>query len=838
MPADFDPVGQLNIDSWQETFDNSDEYTRLTKRFKEFRTVDWVREAYEENREYYRELLRSKQGSSEEEEGMYRDSEDQTTIEERSESELGTASSSSSSNSRVLRSLGNLNRIQMIKSRLWITFQEWLALTLIGTIIGSIAGSLNIVSEWLGDLKAGYCSNGFYLNKDFCCWGEAEEQCSNWVPWSSFGVGRYLIYIVLSVLFGTTAAMLCRYYAPTAAGSGISEVKCIVSGFVVDGFLGWWTLLIKSIGLPLVIASGLSVGKEGPSVHYAACTGNVIAKLFTNFKNSYMHQSQFLTAASAAGVAVAFAAPIGGVLFSIEEISSNFKLSTVWKSYYCALVATGTLSAMNTFRTGQLVIFQVTYDTAWKYFEIPFYIILGIFGGIYGIVISKFNIKCVSFRNKYLKDHPVKEVALLCLFTASVGYFSEFIRLDMTEGMEILFHECREKSNEIGSVFENEICQAATSKGRLIRTVISLLYATLLRMVLVVISYNSKIPCGIFVPSMAVGATFGKALGLIAEAIFNDPSKCSSGDGNNCVISGTYAFLGAGAALCGITNLTLAVVIIMFELTGALKYVIPTMIVVAVTKIIGDRFGIGMGGISDQMVRFNGIPFLDAKEKHDFGSTKLSDAMMKEVVALPYTGLKFGELEQLLKETSFSVLPVIDSAKNAAVLGVADKNALLHACIEARGSDIIDLSDKNIRLLSDSKVIEICGTDEFVDSLSLGDELNFEQFLLPEVISVNTQTSLYSVLDIFIKLGPRAIVVEDKGRLCGLITRKDLAKFELYLQYTKHGNAFLSLHDDVVFEKIWNIMEDIGTKWNELVEMVWKRRSVMPEATELTEHNS
>lgn len=86
----------------------------------------------------------------------------------------------------------------------------------------------------------------------------------------------------------------------------------------MKGFLGFWTLVIKSIGLPLAIASGLSVGKEGPSVHYAVCTGNVISRLFDKYKRNAAKTREILSACAAAGVAVAFGSPIGGVLFSLE----------------------------------------------------------------------------------------------------------------------------------------------------------------------------------------------------------------------------------------------------------------------------------------------------------------------------------------------------------------------------------------------------------------------------------------------------------------------------------------------------------------------------------------
>lgn len=92
----------------------------------------------------------------------------------------------------------------------------------------------------------------------------------------------------------------------------------IVAGFAKKGFLGARTLAIKSIGLPLAIASGLSVGKEGPSVHFAVCTGNVISRWFGKYKCNRAKMREVLTASAAAGVAVAFGSPIGGVLFSLE----------------------------------------------------------------------------------------------------------------------------------------------------------------------------------------------------------------------------------------------------------------------------------------------------------------------------------------------------------------------------------------------------------------------------------------------------------------------------------------------------------------------------------------
>ena len=89
-------------------------------------------------------------------------------------------------------------------------------------------------------------------------------------------------------------------------------------------------MLIKSICLPLAIASGLSVGKEGPSVHYAVCTGNVISRFFDKYKRNAAKTREILSACAAAGVAVAFGSPIGGVLFSLE-VSINPRLEAFFE---------------------------------------------------------------------------------------------------------------------------------------------------------------------------------------------------------------------------------------------------------------------------------------------------------------------------------------------------------------------------------------------------------------------------------------------------------------------------------------------------------------------------
>lgn len=112
--------------------------------------------------------------------------------------------------------------------------------------------------------------------------------------------------------------------------------------------------------------------------------------------------------------------------------------------------------------------------------------------------------------------------------------------------------------------------------------VFSLAIATILRTGLVIISYGCKVPAGIFVPSMAIGASFGRMVGIMVQALHesfpNAAFFASCKPDVPCITPGTYAFLGAGAALSGIMHLTISVTVIMFELTGALTYILPTMV--------------------------------------------------------------------------------------------------------------------------------------------------------------------------------------------------------------------------------------------------------------------
>ncbi|KAI2626173.1 voltage gated chloride channel [Xylaria nigripes] len=690
--------------------------------------------------------------------------------------------------------------------QLWESYdaaQGWIVVTLIGVVIGLNAAFLNIVTEWLADIKTGHCTTAFYLNEKFCCFGD-DNGCPEWQTWTKFGFANYIVYIIFATTFAFIAATLVKAFAPYAAGSGISEIKCIIAGFVMKGFLGLSTLLIKSIALPLAIGSGLSVGKEGPSVHYAVCTGNVISRMFAKYQRNASKTREILSACAAAGVAVAFGSPIGGVLFSLEEMSNHFPLKTLWRSYFCALVATAVLAAMNPFRTGQLVMFQVKYDREWHLFEILPYIFIGIFGGLYGAFVIKWNLRAQAFRKQYLAEWAILEASILAAGTAIICYANVFLRIDMTKSMEILFLECEGAEDYSG------LCE----QDKAWSNIISLVFATVIRIFLVIISYGCKVPAGIFVPSMAIGATFGRTVGIIMQAIYHaNPdsaffSACLPDE--PCITPGTYAFLGAAAALSGIMHITVSIVVIMFELTGALTYILPTMIVVGVTKIVSDR--LGKGGIADRMISFSGFPFLDNKEEHLFG-VPVSTVMTTDLVAIPMHEMTLESVENLLKELQYQGFPIVENTRTNILTGYIGRTELRYAIDryrrdrgmaanpEAKCNFSPSATDSSTSIMRNA-------TRNDMDSSTSSGSIDFSRYVDATPVTVHPRLPLETVMDMFRKIGPRVILIEHYGKLTGLVTVKDCLKYQFKVEAATSPREE---HEIAKFqENMWHAIESVA----------------------------
>lgn len=103
-----------------------------------------------------------------------------------------------------------------------------------------------------------------------------------------------------------------------AAGSGIPEIKTILSGFVIPHFLDFKVLVVKAVGAVFAVATGMCLGKEGPFVHISTCVAYLVGKCFPKYRENERKMRELLSAGCSSGLSVAFGAPIGGILFSYE----------------------------------------------------------------------------------------------------------------------------------------------------------------------------------------------------------------------------------------------------------------------------------------------------------------------------------------------------------------------------------------------------------------------------------------------------------------------------------------------------------------------------------------
>lgn len=469
-----------------------------------------------------------------------------------------------------------------------------------------------------------------------------------------------------------------------------------------------------------------------------------------------------LSAAAAAGISVAFGAPVGGVLFSLEQLSYYFPDKTMWSSFVCAMVAAVTLQAFNPFRTGKLVLYQVTYHSGWHDFEIVPFALLGIIGGLYGGLFIKLNMTIASWRRDrtYLKG-PVTEVIIVSSITALINYPIKFMRAQASELVYILFAECADLTEDTLG-----LCKSGKANTGVITL---LLISALLGVLLAAFTFGLQIPAGIILPSMAIGGLYGRAVGLSVE-VFQSAfphlfvfSSCEPDV--PCVTPGTYAIVGAASALAGTTRMTVSIVVIMFELTGALTYVLPIMIAVMISKWIGDA--ISPRGIYESWIHFKGYPFLDNRDDNGGSIPDVPAAhvmtRIEDLTAITATGHTIQSLREMLHQHRFRGFPVISSdntqSGDALLLGYISRTELLYALSLTTSKSLPPETECHFahQPLSDPNT-----------------SLDLRPWMDQTPITLNAKASFQLTVSMFQKLGLRYVLFTEKGLLRGLLTKKDV----------------------------------------------------------------
>ncbi|KAK5078798.1 hypothetical protein LTR64_002786 [Lithohypha guttulata] len=743
-----------------------------------------------------------------------------------------------------------LRRLKGWRGRLHLLFdsmQGWILVLLVGILTAFIAYFIDISDAAVFDVKRGFCSDRAWLSHRQCCLGDTS--CARWKTWSEIIKSSkvstvWIDYIAFVAWCVALACLSCAvtlfsktvvpshiaatfdenlaarqhqrsgssddkddqlprplthpnppppsiYYS--AAGSGVAEVKVILSGFVLHGYLGARTLFLKVIALILSVSSGMSLGKEGPYVHIATCIGNVACRLFNKYNENDGKRREVLSASASSGVAVAFGSPLGGVLFGLEEVSYYFPPKTLFRTFFCCIAAALGLKFLNPYGNGKIVLFEVRYVTDWAVFELMLFAMLGALGGALGALFIKASkLWATTFRRvPVIKKQPMLEVFLVALITGIVSFWNRYTRLPVAELLAELASPCSK-----GAIMGTGLCPAAED----IPGVIAYLsMAFVIKAALTVVTFGIKVPAGIYVPSMVVGGLMGRIVGHFIQWlvyrypgswIFGYCSNSTSGAIEQCITPGVYALVAAGATMCGVTRLTITLAVILFELTGSLDHVLPFSLGILFAKWTADA--VEPLSIYDLLTDMNSYPFLDNKSSPVFDS-ELGDIVPRlrldrtiDTTISPYVRandlrIKLNQLQDAGELDGG--LPILREKILIGLIPVPD--------LEFALDKLETPEEETMCLMSSQQSINSThhGWSSFhhsfdPDAVSVDDEdasfhepADLTPYIDPAPVALDVHSPMDLVYQCFVKLGLRYICAVSDGQYRGMVHKKSFVKY-------------------------------------------------------------
>lgn len=283
-----------------------------------------------------------------------------------------------------------------------------------------------------------------------------------------------------------------------------------------------------------------------------------------------------------------------------------------------------------------------------------------------------------------------------------------------------------------------------------------------------------QIPAGLFIPSLCMGAIIGRVTGVGMEQFifaYRDALpwffRGDCAQDQSCITPGLYAMVGAAAVLGGVTRMTVSLVVIMFELTGGVRYIVPLMAAAMASKWVGDA--IGRMGIYDAHIGLNGYPFLDIKDEFDH-TTLAADVMQPQsnepLTVFTQDSMTLGEVEQSLETTDHNGFPIIVSMESQYLVGFVLRRDLVLAITAAKArTEEPPTADTVVMFAShmptDGLAVPPLKLNKLVD-------------LAP--VTITDKTPMETVINMFRKLGLRQTLVTHNGRLLGIITKKDVLR--------------------------------------------------------------
>ncbi len=526
------------------------------------------------------------------------------------------------------------------------------------------------------------------------------DSCYNLVDNNNFG-GAFFAFQFLSMFLVLCAGALC-WKEPAAAGSGIPEIKAYLNGVNLSNVVRMPVLVAKVLGMCFSVSSGLPLGKEGPMIHVGSIIGAAVSQgntitfgfdtswnMFQDLRNDRTKRD-FVTFGAAAGVAAAFKAPIGGILFTLEEGASFWSTTTTFRAFICAAVTQLTVSLVFASQTENsaglfaLGEFDNLYDGRpnFRVFELPIFMAIGCMGGLLGALFNHINERVSIYRKKKLNAFKWKRIVELVSITLAMSLISfifplmwqicteipqeyyetnspiMFTTQELGLLKDLVRFQCKEgQYNQLASLYftsgdvamrqlfhfrENDgFGSDSLTSGPLILFFIPYFF-------LAAITSGVLAPAGLFVPTLLSGAAFGRLIGhwlnLIAPGTVAD--------------SGTYALIGAASVLGGMARMTIAGCVIVLEASGNITYLLPLMVTFAAARYTGNAINKPM---YDMQIHLKEMPFLEGS-LHSLGM--LNYHPISEIMASPVVTLlevdKVRRVMDVLTSTKHNGFPIVN----------------------------------------------------------------------------------------------------------------------------------------------------------------------------------
>ena len=346
-------------------------------------------------------------------------------------------------------------------------------------------------------------------------------------------------------VFGSLVSgyFLARYF-PYARGSGIPQTKTAL--FLHDGYIRFRTVIGKFSMCSLTLASGIALGREGPSVQVAAGIASVLGRRLGLSPKSVR---ALVPIGAAAALAAAFNTPIAAVLFTLEEVMGDMHAPVLGSIVLSSATSWMVLHLL----LGDEPLFHVPPYQLVHPVEFVFYALLGLVGGLVSVAF----VRLLLWQRKHFLKMPKATLPFQPLagglLVGAMGWFVP----------QVL---------GVGYGYVDEALN-----GRMLIGIMALL--VVLKLVACATCYASGNAGGIFGPSLFIGAMLGGAVGGVAHQIFPDYTASA----------GAYALVGMGAAFAGIVRVPLTSVIMIFEITRDYTIIVPLMIANLVSYFISSR---------------------------------------------------------------------------------------------------------------------------------------------------------------------------------------------------------------------------------------------------------